>query len=169
MALVDALEPRFGIRALGVARVVGTTRLGLGLSLVHQDRTVIRELSTVRTSGWSGRLGAAVAWGAPWDDSVVGFVAETGVAGGRQTGDSYSTTDTFYCSSYGSHGCEHDRRRESAAFVSPFGSASVLFQVPLKKSRLRPIGGVGGVYVPLEPYRGTFSLEWTLGAVWQGW
>jgi hypothetical protein len=54
-------------------------------------------------------------------------------------------------------------------FVSPFGSASLLFQVPLRKWRLRPIGGVGAVYVPLEPYRGTFSMEWTLGAVWQGW
>jgi hypothetical protein len=170
MVMADAVDLTLGIRALGVARVVDTTRLGLGLSLVHENRTVIREHSTVRTGGWSGRLGAAVAWGAPWDDSVVGFAAEAGVAGGRQAGLSYSTTDTIYCSSYdGSHGCEHDPRRESDVFVSPFGSASLLFQVPLRKWRLRPIGGVGAVYVPLEPYRGTFSMEWTLGAVWQGW
>lgn len=157
------------VRAIAVARVWDSTRIGVGLTLSRDSRRADGGERIYETGGWSGRAGVAFAWGAPWDDSAVGFATEVGVAVGKQQGTTYREIRSARSCVYGDCLESVDRRVLSDSFASPYGSWSLLFQVPFKKSKVRPVAGITASLIPLAPHAILFEYSWTLGLVWQAW
>jgi len=170
----DDLQEDASARLVAVARVVSTTRIGLGLGVEHEFRDVKRDGLRYDTAGWSGRASGVIAWGAPWDDFPIGFLGEVGVAAGEQHGAAYQRRalpiSTHFGRCYGGE-CFEDGpgRRTSATFVSPFFSWAMLFQVPFKWSPVRPVAGLSGGWTPLAPHGAVMTFGATLGVAWQAW
>src|SRR5262249_58555808 len=81
----------------------------------------------VDTSGFVGRVGALVGWGAPWNNRAWGFVAELGVMRGEVHGDGTRWQ-----------------------FTSPYASSSLVLQIAWKYP-VRPVWMVGGLFEPVDP------------------
>lgn len=174
----DELQEIGTLGAMAVGRVGDTTRIGASLTFARDFHETQRDELLYTTRGWSGRLGAVFGWGAPWNDGVVGFATELGAALGEQHGNAYaarpllagSSCSTNHCVCSGPDCFALGEAHESVRwFVSPFASWSLLFQVPLKKSPVRPVAGLVGTWVPLGAHGPTFGSTTTLGAVWQAW
>lgn len=131
-----------GVHALGVARVIGSTRVGIAGAVAKDESVVWRPHAIHRSKGASARLGGVVGWGAPWNDGIVGFTIEAGVLGmelaaGRQ--------------------------------VAPYSAVELVFQVPLR-SPVRPIAALGLLGVPkITEALGWGAATAELGVVWQAW
>lgn len=152
---VGGMESK-GVRVQGVARVVGTTRLGIAGAVTHEETPVSRIRSVGMWKGSSARLGGVVGWGAPWNDGVVGFAIEAGLIGTEFEAASYSfSTPTPV----------PPTRRQ----VAPYSAVQLVLQVPLK-SPIRPIASLGFLGVP----KLTDAMAWgattgEVGVVWQAW
>jgi hypothetical protein len=154
-----------GARAYAAARVSGGTRVGGSLTLTSDtQREVTDDNSDTRSNGWSGRVGAIIGWGAPWNDTVVGFLGEAGVAGGGRSGTVRSTRTAAGGWTY------YDDRgaRTSTRFVSPFATASLVLQLPWK-APIRPVAGLSTTAVFGDSSVATLSFTGDLGFVWQAW
>ncbi|HSO36194.1 MAG TPA: hypothetical protein VLT33_26890 [Labilithrix sp.] len=166
------LQEDASARLVGVARVVSTTRIGLGLGVDHELRDVRRDGLRYDMAGWSGRASGVIAWGAPWDDFPIGFLGEVGVAAGEQHGTAYqrrALPDSWYFPCGGECLIDGRGRPTSATFVSPFFSWAMLFQLPFKWSPVRPVAGLTGSWTPLEPHGSVTTFGATLGMAWQAW
>lgn len=166
----DDLQEDASARLVAVARVVSTTRIGLGLGVEHEFRDVKRDGLRYDTAGWSGRASGVIAWGAPWDDFPIGFLGEVGVAAGEQHGTAYQRRSSTERTCFGEF-CFEDGpgRRTSSTFVSPFFSWAMLFQLPFKWSPVRPVAGLSGGWTPLAPHGAVMTFGATLGVAWQAW
>lgn len=161
-----------GVRAYAAARVSRGMRLGAALAFTSEtDRLFTDDHAQWRSNGWAGRAGAVIGWGAPWNDSVVGFVGEAGVAVGRQTGESARADRNVAiapCTLAGLCFDEAHAVAKSIVFVSPYAATSLVLQVPWR-APVRPIAAftstlrAGGA----EAVMADLSAE--LGVVWQAW
>lgn len=145
----------YGARVYAAWRV-GWTRLGAS-GAVQFDAGDSR-----KNPGVSGRVGGIVGWGAPWDDSVVGFVGDVGLAAGRAEWQEEILEESPIDGMVGSTGRSVDRRKK---YVSPYVGASLVFQVPWKYS-VRPVFGLGLYYAMIGDVP---AVTCDAGVVWQAW
>jgi len=153
-----------GIRAYAAARVAGGTRVGASLAFLREtERDVYTDSAHYASDGWSGRAGAVIGWGAPWNDTVAGFLGEAGVAAGQQSGKATPGGSSWWC-------CYDTSRAtdSSVRFVSPFVALSLVLQVPWKAA-VRPVAGFTTTAVFGSERVATVSYTGELGVVWQAW
>jgi hypothetical protein len=106
-----------------------------------------------------GHLGGRAGWGAPFSDRIVGLWLESGVAWGTRpnAGDGYHLWGT----SFGSDNAPTD-------FVTPYGRAEVMLQLPLN-GPLRPYVAVAGTHAVNEFGEGVQSALFAAGLAWRAW
>ena len=163
------------VRTYAAARVSGNTRVGASLAYSSDtQREAIGNDTFYESSGWSGRAGAIIGWGAPWNDMVVGFVGEAGLAAGRQSGiasPSQAVPGVVRSSEacLGNQCFDTGRSvRSSIFFVAPFASASLVLQIPWK-APIRPIAGLTTTWIFGSERVTTMSFTGDVGLVWQAW
>jgi hypothetical protein len=150
-----------GIRTLA-ARNIGGTSVGGTLALQSDDIDCVDGYGvTTVVSGYSGRVGVFSAWGAPWDDSVAGFMLEAGVTGGSARG---SVTRTDLSRPWGS---THTASM-ATQFVNPYAGVSLTFQIPLDW-RVRPFAGTSILWTPGFYVGSTFTFDGEVGLRWAAW
>lgn len=179
------MQDKRGAHLFGAVRAFGTTRLGLAVMFQERDlddqcpRAEYAASRSASGAGWctdghefeewngplTGRrrtasVGGLFGWGAPWNDSVAGFVGEIGVARGSdetQAGFKYAP-----------------QRRTRTTFTAPYVSASIVLQIPWRFS-VRPFAAFRGTWIAakapdaplvIDPIE-TASVH--LGLAWQAW
>jgi hypothetical protein len=128
----------------------GHTRFGASLAVQRDTGLLLtpKYAHEVHGSGPSTRLGGTIGWGAPWNDSFIGFVGEVGVAAGIASGTARRTITTTY--------------------ASPYGGAWLMLQVPWRLP-VRPVAGLGMVWMPMIPDSLPVSILGELGFAWHAW
>jgi hypothetical protein len=142
--------PIAGAHATAAWRYGGHTRFGATIG-VQRDAGLLlskRFEDEVHGSGPSGRLGGVIGWGAPWNDTFIGFMGEAGIAAGVASGTSGKTITTTY--------------------ASPYGGGWLVLQVPWRLP-VRPTAGLGALWTPNIPDSLPVSIMCELGLVWQAW
>jgi hypothetical protein len=106
-----------------------------------------------------GHLGGRAGWGAPFSDRIVGLWLESGVAWGTRpnAGVGFHLRGT----SFGPDNAPTD-------FVTPYGRAEVMLQLPLK-APLRPYVAVAGTHAINEFGEGVQSALFAAGLAWRAW
>jgi hypothetical protein len=129
----------------------GHTRFGATMGLQHDAGLLLSKkyVHEVHGSGPSGRLGGMIGWGAPWNDTFIGFMGEAGVTAGMASGASDGKTIT-------------------TTYASPYGGAWLMLQVPWRLP-VRPVAGLGMLWTPNIPDSLPVSIMCELGVVWQAW
>jgi hypothetical protein len=143
--------PIAGARATAAWRYGGHTRFGATLGVQHDAGLLLskRYVHEVHGSGPSGRLGGIIGWGAPWNDTFIGFTGEAGVAAGFANGTSGSQTI-------------------STTYASPYGGGWLTLQLPWRLP-VRPTAGLGALWTPNIPDSLPVSILCELGLVWHAW
>lgn len=164
---------RNGARVYGAARISESTRIGASVALSSlQGRENFADRTLYQTNGWLGRAGAIIGWGAPWNDAVVGFVGEVGLAVTRVHGTASPQmgASQWSSSSLCSSECFDTARRTSTSSVSvtPYVAPSLVLQIPWKAS-LRPVLGVTTLAVLGSGQAFTMAVMGDVGLVWQAW
>lgn len=151
----------YGAKAYAAWRF-GATRIGGAIALQRDSdsfpgthHATLRESDRPKTRhGTSGRVGAVVGWGAPWSDSIVGFLGEVGAAAGEAA--------TIDSSPFGI-------ATRTERYASPYAAASLILQVPWKHS-VRPVVGLGAVWTPSGPESQLpVAFAGDAGLAWQAW
>ena len=142
----------------------GHTRLGATIAVEHDTDLLLSDkyVHSVLGSGPSGRLGGIVGWGAPWNDTFIGFLGEAGVAAGVASGRS-ARRDVPDCPPCGIPG-----QSITTTYASPYGGAWLILQIPWRLP-VRPIAGLGLLWTPNVPDPAPVSILGELGVVWQAW
>lgn len=112
-------------------------------------------------SGYEGRAGVFSAWGAPWDDSIAGFMLEAGVTAGSSRG---SVIHTDLSRPFGA---THTTPM-ATQFLNPYAAVSLLFQIPLDW-RVRPFAGTSISWTPGFYLGSTFEVDGQVGLRWCAW
>jgi hypothetical protein len=144
---------------------VGRTRFGATLAVEQEDNVSLsspRQYGSVRGSGPSGRLGGVVGWGAPWNDLVIGFLGEGGLALGEVSGSARSRPPAALVRE------SEGTLSVTTSYVSAYAGAWMILQVPWRLP-VRPVAGLGVVWVPNVPDPAPVLLMADLGFVWQAW
>jgi hypothetical protein len=169
-----------GARTYAAARVSGSTRIGASLAFASEtERSVVAGNTLYESSGWTGRAGAIVGWGAPWNDTVIGFLGEGGVALGQQSGRASRDLASVgrECSTAGTSSIASIEGRcfdtghsapSSVRSLSPFAAMSLVLQIPWK-APVRPVAGFTTTAVFGGERVAVMSVTGDLGFVWQAW
>jgi hypothetical protein len=157
-----------GAHASFAWRVGRSFRGGIAASLARDERTPFDAFDHFVGRGTSGRVGALFGWGAPWNDSVVGFAGEVGVAGGTEHGTlmSLASSGAGVVSSNGRTYALPGREIERT-FMSPYTTAAVVLQLPWR-APLRPMVAIGSAWTPLRS-NDFQAITIEGGFVWQAW
>ncbi len=158
-----------GFHASGALRFGRTTRLGIAGAIVHEERAVNRATAREESRGLASRVGALVGWGAPWNDGIVGFATELGIAWGERHGATIPARPGESCDGavFGPSPC-FDRTRAIPArwsFVTAYVAPQLVLQVPFKDVPVRPIASLGLLFAPA----GMMAATAETGIVWQAW
>lgn len=164
-----------GFRGSAVWRIGRTTRLGVAGAITHGVRAVNRDSWREESRGLTNRAGALVGWGAPWNDGIVGFATELGVAWGDHRGATFPAVHEGSCEGgfvlSGSAPCfDHSRGAPARwGFVSPYVAPQLVLQVPFKDVPVRPIAAVGLLWAAIGPGGDIVAVTAETGIVWQAW
>jgi len=140
-----------GARAYAGWRL-GVTRFGAAIAVERDTDALPGTYPPANKRGTSGRVGAVVGWGAPWNDSVAGFVGEVGVAAGATE---------FQQLGYG------ETLTKNEFYGSPYAGGWLVLQLPWKHP-VRPVVGLGTVWTPVGPDL-PLAVVGDLGVAWQAW
>ncbi len=132
------------IAAVPHDRTTGPARIGVALAYEQQTSAVSGPF-VVQLA----RVGAAVAIGAPWDDSIFGFEMEVGVAAGVVQSASATPPPEGW-------------------LATPYAQWSLLAQVPLPLP-VRPFGGVGSELFLREMGATGVAFLLSAGIAWNAW
>jgi len=160
-----------GFRASAVLRVGGTTRIGLAGAVVHDERTKYGAGARHVSRGISSRAGVLFAWGAPWNDGIVGFSTELGAIWGVHRGSSTPRVKPEDESGCWISDCYDESRITPArwSFASPYVAPQIVLQVPFKGVAVRPIASLGLLWAPIGPGDSVIAVTGETGIVWQAW
>jgi hypothetical protein len=166
--------PSYGVHSYAGFLAWGSTRVGAAAAAATDVREGAKREHGARVDvrGTSLRAGALLGWGAPWNDSVAGFVAELGVAGGWANGTIQNPSAVQRpATNIGCFGDECQSFDPEAAhrerFVSPYVGWSLVLQIPWRLP-VRPIAELGGVWIPGSP-GGDLISTFEAGLAWQAW
>ena len=142
----------------------GHTRLGATMALQHDTDLLLpnRYAQEVRGAGTSGRLGGIIGWGAPWNDTVIGFLGEAGVTAGTAGGSSAprSVPDCRPCGGPG--------RTITTTYASPYGGAWLMLQFRGAFPCVRSLASAcSGPRTSPIPHRCRSSARWA--SFWKAW
>jgi hypothetical protein len=143
----------YGARTYAAWRL-GVTRLGTTMAIQRDEDSLPGTSQPASRRGMSGRAGGIIGWGAPWNDSIVGFIGEVGVAAGEM-----ETRESW-----------HGPTTTTERFTRPYAGAWLIFQLPWKQA-VRPVIGLGTVWTPMghDYYDLPVIFAGDLGIVWQAW
>jgi hypothetical protein len=157
-----------GANGYAMWRAFGTTRMGVSLgvqrtagdlyvsnspnSFVWMTDGRVIEGDIRETNGLEGHVGWSIGWGAPFNDSVAGFLADVGVAGGR---DAFARQHT-------------EVRAVERRWLSPYIGWRLVLQVPWR-APIRPVAILGSAWRPLTADNSSLTLSGELGLAWQAW